>query len=174
DDARDGIPTLHVAFSASDAVLASDAMIALAFRLVAHLPEGAGCVAIVSDAVLDMCRGQADDLSLGSDAGASAWAETCDAKTGAMFVAAAKLGVVASGLPSESLIDNARGLGMAFGRLYQLRDDAADGDGSDADMRAIEADAYERLYASVGSFPAPAALESFGAVVRTSATAAAG
>ena len=159
DDERDGASTVHAAFSPSDAVLASDAMIALAFRLVSRLPEGGRCVEIVSEAIITMCRGQAQDLQENKGSKDRRWSETCDAKTGALFVAAARLGVAASGLPSESLMDVAQRLGLAFGRLYQLRDDATDADTPIDRLGVLAGHAYDDLAWCVSAFPnsAPAA-----------------
>jgi len=63
------------------------------------------------------------------DAGADAgWDEIVDEKTGALFVLAARLGVLAAGRTDEEAHAGAKRFGRALGRLYQLLDDVADGD----------------------------------------------
>ena len=126
---RSGYPALHAHCSPAEAVLTSDLMIAHAFRICAESTHPAESVTIVSAAVADLCRGQAQDLrSSGATPRETDWRDVCDAKTGALFVAAAKLGVVTAGRTDGDVMRIATRFGRALGRLYQWHDDTTDGD----------------------------------------------
>ena len=136
DDAlRRGKPSCHVAFGEATALLAGDALQALAFGVLAEgrLADGARACALLADAsgVRGMAGGQAVDLA---SVGATLSQDELEAmhrmKTGALIRAAVRLGATC-GRPLEphesaALDAYAEAAGLAF----QVTDDVLDVEGS--------------------------------------------
>jgi farnesyl diphosphate synthase len=133
DDAlRRGQPTVHVAFDEATAILAGDALQALAFEVLAS--SDAGAVLRVAwlqtlaqaSGVAGMCGGQALDIdATGQQQSAEALQRMHALKTGALIRASVRLGALAGGVDDETLqrLDTfADALGLAF----QVRDDILD------------------------------------------------
>ncbi|MDQ1525377.1 MAG: hypothetical protein QOE47_3301 [Pyrinomonadaceae bacterium] len=135
DDLRRGRPTCHVRFGEATAILAGDAMQALAFqciaeddalaadvrvRLVAELARAAGTPG-------GMVAGQAHDLSAESreDVTAAELDLIHRHKTGALIVAAARAGAFVAGA-SESELRTVGDYAAALGLLFQITDDLLD------------------------------------------------
>ncbi len=101
DDLRRGRPTCHKAFGEATAILAGDALLALAFEVLARdmRPSSAaaeGCVLLAHAAgATQLVGGQADDL-LGAHAhaGLEALESIHRRKTGAMFLVSLQLGAL--------------------------------------------------------------------------------
>ncbi len=143
DDLRRGRPTCHVKFGEAAAILAGDALQALAFQtiaedetldarlrvsLVAELARAAGTPE-------GMVAGQAHDLS--AEARADVSGEELELihrhKTGALIAASARAGALvacASGSEAEALTRYALDLGL----LFQITDDLLDVTASAADL----------------------------------------
>jgi geranylgeranyl diphosphate synthase type II len=155
DDLRRGRPTCHKVYGEAMAILAGDALLSLAFQVLAeHVRPaslaGACCAALAEAAgPCQLVGGQADDilsaeLGAGSDEPENsllpaprsmlAHLESIHArKTGAMIRVSLRLGAMtASGSAEQlrALDDYGRRLGLAF----QVTDDLLDVRGSDADM----------------------------------------
>lgn len=136
DVERRGKPTVHVAFGEANAILIGDALITLAFELLARGTEGVARAAM-ADAVAILARhagiggmvgGQAEDLALGQDIGDIQVLERVHAlKTGGLYAAAAALGALCAGADSERVKQLER-LGLAFGIAFQHADDILDDD----------------------------------------------
>jgi geranylgeranyl diphosphate synthase type II len=122
-DERRGRPSAHVAFGEGVAVLAGDALLVEAFRLVLFYdtPEPARELA---RATLGMIGGQHRDIS-GEDVDLT---ELHGLKTGRLFAASVGLGLWAASVP-ESEQAPWRAFGDEVGQLFQLVDDILDGDG---------------------------------------------
>jgi geranylgeranyl pyrophosphate synthase len=135
DDLRRGRPTCHVKFGEATAILAGDAMQALAFqfiaeddaldarlrvRLIAELARAAGTPA-------GMVAGQSLDLSAESrdDVTAAELDLIHRHKTGALITAAARAGALIAGA-SERDIQSVADYAAALGLLFQITDDLLD------------------------------------------------
>jgi farnesyl diphosphate synthase len=139
DSLRRGRPSCHAAFGEATALLAGDALQALAFGVLAggRLPNGAAACAMLAAAagVGGMAGGQAIDLaSTGCTLGPQALETMHRMKTGALIRAAVRLGA-ACGRPltaaEEAALDTyARAAGLAF----QVVDDVLDVEGSAATL----------------------------------------
>lgn len=131
DDLRRGQPTVHKAFDEASAILAGDALQALAFEVLAgtaHPRLGSLVHTLASAAGRDgMVAGQALDLdAVGGHPDVDALAHMHAHKTGALIVAAVRLGglvaVADDDLRLTALIRYARAIGLAF----QIHDDILD------------------------------------------------
>jgi geranylgeranyl diphosphate synthase type II len=138
DDLRRGRPTLHRAFNEATAILAGDALLALAFEVLASRiapPEvAAECCATLAAAAgpTGLVGGQADDLARESaDDDVQTLQHIHERKTGAMIRAALKLGALTAGATADqrgALETYGRKLGIAF----QIADDVLDVRGDEA------------------------------------------
>jgi geranylgeranyl diphosphate synthase type II len=152
DDLRRGRPTCHKVYGEANAILAGDALLALAFETLARgirpAEVAVQCIAALADAAgsAALVGGQADDLA--RTAGdqhphpgplpsreRETDVETLESihhrKTGAMFVVSLRLGAIVAGAKSEQrskLDEYGRKLGLAF----QIADDLLDVRGSEA------------------------------------------
>jgi len=132
DDLRRGQPTCHKKFGEALAILAGDALLAMAFGTLADEvkpPQAAvQCCAALARAAGPCCMvgGQADDVA-GPDCGAGidALESVHRRKTGAMIELSLKLGALIAGADQRqtaALADYGRRLGLAF----QITDDLLD------------------------------------------------
>ena len=158
DDLRRGLPTCHKKFGEALAILAGDALLTLAFQVLAEnypprtaaaccreLARGAGAAGMVG--------GQVEDLA--GETGNAPTIETLEHihqhKTGALFRACLKLGALAiqgeraSGLalgPNRSIADSLDTYARCFGMVFQITDDLLDVEGNAADTgKRVQKDA---------------------------------
>ena len=134
DILRRGKPTVHVKFGEAGALLAGDALQALAFELLA--PEGDAVPASIQ---ANLCRllaraaghegmagGQAIDLaSVGLALDEDALRRMHRMKTGALLQGSVVMGAVC-GAPTPVVLDALRGYGAALGLAFQVVDDILD------------------------------------------------
>ena len=134
DVLRRGKPTVHVKFGEAGALLAGDALQALAFELLA--PEGDAVPASIQ---ANLCRllaraaghegmagGQAIDLaSVGLALDEDALRRMHRMKTGALLQGSVEMGAVC-GAPTPAVLDALRGYGAALGLAFQVVDDILD------------------------------------------------
>jgi geranylgeranyl diphosphate synthase, type II len=146
DDLRRGRPTCHKAFDEATAILAGDALLAMAFETLAkgiQPPEVAACCCVALAEAAGPCRlvgGQADDVAgLAEGAQDLATLESIHSrKTGAMIRVSLRLGGLSARAKPEQLAaldEYGRRLGLAF----QITDDLLD-------VRGDEAAAGKRLH----------------------------
>ncbi len=125
DDApiRRGKPAVHRAFGEPLAVLAGDSLILAAFETLARAPEPARAAALVLALARGtgmpggICAGQGWESEVAVDL--SAYHR---AKTGALFVAATRMGAIAAGSDPEPWDE----LGARIGEAFQVADDLRD------------------------------------------------
>ncbi len=132
DDERRGRPSAHVAYGEAVAVLASDALLAEAFRLALSYPTPA-VGRELAQATLGMIGGQYLDVTgSGGDL-----ADLHRLKTGALFSASVGVALWAAEV-AETAQQPWRAFGSELGLLFQIVDDVLDGDGY-AESHGVEA-----------------------------------
>lgn len=144
DDLRRGRPSCHKAFDEATAILAGDALQALAFELLATLPSDASRAA--AERRLQMTRllaagigtegmagGQAIDLeSVGVRIDVEALRNMHRLKTGALIETSVLLGALAAGVDRGPAFEALREYGAAIGLAFQIQDDILDVTGTTA------------------------------------------
>jgi geranylgeranyl diphosphate synthase, type II len=139
DDLRRGLPTCHKKFGEAQAILAGDALLTLAFEVLAtgyppataaaccrELARGAGAAGMVG--------GQVADLAMESRAEPGSLQELeslHDRKTGALFRASLRMGVISArgeqvGGADPKTLDLFDRYGRLFGLAFQITDDLLD------------------------------------------------
>ena len=149
DDVRRGKPTNHRCFGEAAAILAGDALLTVAFELIARTkgvkPE------LVMRAVLELSRaagstgmigGQMVDIeSEGADIPFPVLEYIHIHKTGELIVAAVRCGAILSGATKEEL-DALTAYGEAVGLAFQIADDILDVEGDAAELgKGVHGDA---------------------------------
>ncbi len=126
DDLRRGVPTCHKVFGEATALLAGDALQALAFELAARTPVGAlEIIRELADAAgsTGVVGGQVEDmLGEGLPPDESRLRFIQQHKTGDLIVCACRMGVLAAGGPPDALAA-ASTYGAAIGEAFQIADD---------------------------------------------------
>jgi geranylgeranyl diphosphate synthase type II len=135
DDLRRGRPTTHKAFGDAAAILAGDALLTLAFEILATRPDGPDAAWRRAEAVAIVARGAGHDGMVGGQIGdleaegRGSSRERLDwihrHKTGALFAAAAELGALHAGASAAERASMAR-FGHALGLAFQVQDDVLD------------------------------------------------
>ena len=131
DDLRRGRPTNHKVFGEAMAILAGDAMVAMAFdalgsdadpevapALVRELAAATGPVGMIGGQVLDM-QGEGRTLDL------DALRVLHAAKTGALLTASCRMGAIA-GRAAADVLDRVTRFGRSLGLAFQIMDDILD------------------------------------------------
>jgi geranylgeranyl pyrophosphate synthase len=139
DDLRRGRPSCHRAFDQGTAILAGDALQALAFAVLAEprvQPAGDSSaeqrvlmLATLARAIgtEGMAGGQAIDLeATGKALGAEAIEHMHRRKTGALIQASVELGAIAAGLAHAPAYPALRSFGGEIGLAFQIQDDILD------------------------------------------------
>ncbi|MEU9447947.1 family 2 encapsulin nanocompartment cargo protein polyprenyl transferase [Streptomyces sp. NPDC048277] len=162
DTSRRHRPTAWTVFGDSDAILAGDALQALALRLLAEDPHPASgaAAARLADCVLELCAGQHADTALEDRAPDEVTLDEvltmAEAKTGALLGCACALGALYAG-GDEDEVAALDGFGRQAGLAFQLIDDVI---GIWGDPRRTGKPAGADLAARKKSLPVVAALGS--------------
>ena len=138
DTMRRGKPSAWAKYGEANAILAGDALQALAFRTAANAPRNAGeIVAALGAAGVGVVQGQVEDLKReGGTDGASGGPAPLpkelvgfvyEHKTADLFIASAVMGGHAGGGSAED-IKALRTFGLNLGLAFQYEDDLLDGD----------------------------------------------
>jgi geranylgeranyl diphosphate synthase, type II len=134
DELRRGRPTCHVKFGEATAILAGDALQALAFQTIADdetlAPDlrvrAIGEIARAAGTPAGMVAGQAHDLAAESkEVGGTELERIHHQKTGALIRAAARCGAIAAGA-NQSELEAVTGYAANLGLLFQITDDLLD------------------------------------------------
>lgn len=129
DDLRRGKPTCHIAFGEALAILAGDALLALAPVVAARAPKGReAIVGTLMQATLAMIAGQVHDTlrDFPGELPESARLELIHrGKTGALIEASCRMGALAAGADDARLAALER-YGRAIGLMFQIVDDLID------------------------------------------------
>jgi len=130
DDLRRGLPTCHRKFDEATAILAGDALQALAFEMIGTLtpPELAGRCCKELAVAVGACRlvgGQMDDMLHENANSLEAMEHIHHRKTGALIRVSLKLGGMIAGATEQQLnaLDE---FGKHFGLAFQITDDLLD------------------------------------------------
>lgn len=142
DDLRRGRPSLHRQFGEANAILAGDAMAALAISSVVDDSSLSSelrsqLASELSSVYAKVCLGQVLDLSYAHQA--KYLEEIHHLKTAALFETSLRCGAMVGGASSEKLILFGK-LGRCFGELFQALDDLQDfssGEGSSTELEQI-------------------------------------
>lgn len=154
DDLRRGKPTSHKVFGEAMAILAGDALLTGAFELVATGDEPSRALLVrelaSASGASGMVGGQVHDIAEDRPAELEYLTRLHRLKTGALFRAACRMGVIAAGGTSAQL-EAATTYGDAVGLTFQIADDLLDVEATPAELgKATGADAA----AGRATFPA--------------------
>ncbi len=132
DDVRRGRPTCHKAFDEATAILAGDALLTLAFEILAkQIDEPSVAVRLISQLAQDagpagMIAGQMADLKAENTAGTKEILEYIHTnKTAKMFRCAAAMGAICGGAKKKQL-ERLCEYGLKIGLGFQITDDILD------------------------------------------------
>lgn len=144
DDLRRGIPTCHVAFGEAMAILAGDALQALAFECLAndaviqaHAERGVTMLQTLATACgsQGMAGGQALDLGGVGQVLTPAQLECMHVrKTGALIRASVRLGALAAGCTQMTVLEPLDRYAHCIGLAFQIRDDILDVESESAQL----------------------------------------
>ena len=136
DRERRGKPTVWVRFGEANAILAGDALLALAYRVAAKAPRNvAAIVDVLGEKGVGVVQGQVEDVRRETLDGSqvSGLKSSSDDfiyrhKTADLFIAAAAMGGLAGG-GSEADVAALKEFALNLGLAFQYEDDLLDGDG---------------------------------------------
>lgn len=157
DDLRRGRPTCHVVFGEAVALLAGDALLTEAFRIMASkgvMATGQGGVAC--RIIFEVARAAGAEGMVGGQVldvlyeGKEGTKEILDAihtnKTAALIRAAVLAGALVAGA-DEEMIDRFSTYGSSVGLAFQIRDDLLDVDGNEAEVgKRLKKDEAKQTY----------------------------
>ena len=153
DVERRGKPTVWKQFGEADAILAGDALQALAFAVAAKAPRNAGeVVATLGRYAYGVVAGQVEDVERENSSADVDINFIYEHKTGDLFCAAAVMGAYAGG-GDAAAVEKLRAFAAALGLAFQFEDDLLDGDSpyDEAETRAlVEKHTQSSLAALVG------------------------
>ena len=133
DEERYGRPTVWREHGVPVAIAAGDWLVAHGYQLIADsgFAAVAGMLRAAVASHVRLCEGQGDDLLSASSQPPTTiyqlptanYVSVCERKTGEAFALAAQLGAIAAGADDAPF----RRYGLAYGVLFQINDDLADG-----------------------------------------------
>ena len=134
DRERRGKPTVWVKFGEANAILAGDALLALAYQVAAKAPRNvAAIVDVLGEKGVGVVQGQVEDVEAERSRGSSCSSSSRISfiyrhKTADLFIAAAAMGGLAGG-GSEADVAALKEFALNLGLAFQYEDDLLDGDG---------------------------------------------
>lgn len=128
-DMRRNRPTVHNVWSDNQAILSGDAMLILAYRLMADCPADklAKVLGVFTEVTMEICEGQQWDMEFESrmDVKVGEYIEMIRLKTSVLLAAALKIGALMAGA-SEADAAKLYDFGVKMGLAFQLQDDYLD------------------------------------------------
>ena len=128
-DMRRNKPTVHRVWNENAAILSGDAMLILAYRLMADCPTDKlkGVLDVFTQTTMEICEGQQWDMEFETrmDVSVDEYIEMIRLKTSVLLAAALKIGACLAGASiedAEKLYD----FGVSMGLAFQLQDDWLD------------------------------------------------
>jgi geranylgeranyl diphosphate synthase type II len=126
---RRGRPTVHVRWDLNNAILAGDILVGFAYEslLRTDTPAIRSALTAFTVGLLEVCRGQAQDLELGRETNVTLgrYFRMIEKKTGSLIALATELGgIIGGGTPRQ--VRALRRFGILLGRAFQLQDDLLD------------------------------------------------
>ncbi|OHB78482.1 MAG: hypothetical protein A2Z25_23915 [Planctomycetes bacterium RBG_16_55_9] len=162
DDMRRGMPTCHKAFDEATAILTGDALLTLAFEILAkEIDRPATAIRLIRQLAGDagasgMIAGQMADLKAQKSAGTKEMLEYIHVhKTAKMFRCAAVMGAICGGATQKQL-DRLCEYGLRVGLAFQIADDILD---ETASSEQLGKTAGKDLRAAKCTYPAIVGLE---------------
>ena len=141
DRERRGKPTVWVKFGEANAILAGDALLALAYQVAAKAPRNvAAIVDVLGEKGVGVVQGQVEDVAAELSRNSRSSSDSSDSslaghddfiyrhKTADLFIAAAAMGGLAGG-GSDADVAALREFALNLGLAFQYEDDLLDGDG---------------------------------------------
>jgi len=126
DRERRGQPTVWVKFGEANAILAGDALLALAYRTAARAPRNvAAIIDILGEMGVGVVQGQVEDIAFNLQPSTFNFIYTH--KTADLFMAAAVMGGLAGGGRADE-VAALRTYALNLGLAFQYEDDLLDGD----------------------------------------------
>lgn len=126
---RRGRPTVHKRWDENIAILAGDAMVAMAYHalLGTRTPRLRELVRLFTDGLLVVCEGQAYDKEFETQKSVSVrdYVQMIERKTGRLIAVAAELGAVIGGASARQRVC-LKSYGTLIGRAFQIQDDLLD------------------------------------------------
>lgn len=128
-DMRRNKPTVHRVWSENAAILSGDAMLILAYRLMADCPDNQlkEVLDVFTRTTLEICEGQQWDMEFETrlDVSVEEYIEMIRLKTSVLLAAALKIGACLAGASKEDA-DLLYDFGVSMGLAFQLQDDWLD------------------------------------------------
>lgn len=128
-DLRRGKPTVHKKWNESTAVLSGDAMLVLAYKLMAGSGRNfsAPVMKVFTDTAMEICEGQQMDMDFEKrmDVYEHEYLEMIRLKTSVLLACSLKVGALMAGAP-EADVQMLYDFGINLGIAYQLKDDLLD------------------------------------------------
>jgi len=129
DDLRRGQPTVHVKWDLGTAILTGDGLLGLAFRKLLDTPgsDNLQMIRLFTDAVLEICEGQALDKTFEGTTvvSESDYLKMIEKKTATLIRLSCQLGGIAAGAAEEQISLLAT-FGYNVGMGFQIQDDLLD------------------------------------------------
>ena len=147
---RRGVPSLHVAFGTTTAVLIGDLFYSRFFQEIAVLP-GTGpalrvrLLEMFLGVTARMCEGEILEEQIrveGTEPSFEAYLHITETKTADLVSASCQAGALLNGA-ADPVVEALAGYGGALGLLFQIADDLADGDAAFSDRPLLEIKAEE-------------------------------
>ena len=139
DDVRRGVPAVHKVWGDDVAILSGDTLFSKAFELIINSDKSPtqnnNALATVADACVQICEGQALDISFEGrfDVSEEEYMTMVFKKTGALIAAASKVGAIMGGANDE--VSNIMyEYGKLIGIAFQIQDDYLDVVGDEKDI----------------------------------------